>query len=119
MTQEGIAPAHDLKFATRKTPEATVIQCSGRISWETIALLQNAVQPLIPGCKILVLDLTQVDFIDSSGIGTLVKLWFSTKKAGGEFKVLKLNERIKDLFRISNLSKMLEGDQEYHKYLEM
>jgi len=117
MTQEATAPAHDLKFETRKTPEATIVTCVGKINWETSGLLQNVVQPLIPQSKRIVLDLTQVSFIDSSGIGTLVKLWVSTKRADCEFGVVNLNERIKDLFRISNISKMLEGDQEYHKYL--
>jgi len=50
-------------------------------------------------------------------MGTLVKLWISAKRADCELRVVKLNERIKDLLRISNLSKILEGDQEYHKYL--
>lgn len=117
MTQEATAPAHDLKFETRRTPEATIVVCSGKINWETTDLLQSVVKPLIPGAKRLVLDLTQVSFIDSSGIGALVKLWVSTKRVDCDFKVVNLNERIKDLFRISNLSKMLEGDQEYHKYL--
>jgi anti-sigma B factor antagonist len=118
MTQDATAPAHDLRFETRKTPEATIVACVGKINWETTALLQSTVQPLLPESKHFVLDLTQVNFIDSSGIGTLVKLWVSAKKAGSEFRVVNLSERIKDLFRISNLSKMLEGDQEYHKYLE-
>src|SRR5215472_4558455 len=117
MNQEAAAPAGDLKLDTHKSSDETTVLCVGRITSETSALLQSTVQPLIPESKRLVLDLTNVNYIDSSGIGALVRLWFSTKKAQHEFRVINSNERIKDILRISNLSKILEGDQEYHKYL--
>jgi anti-sigma B factor antagonist len=117
MTQEASAPAQDLKFETRITPEATIVLCTGKINSGTTTLLHSTVQPLIPGAKRVLLDLTNVSYVDSSGIGALVRLWFSTKRENCEFHVINLNDRIRDLFRISNLSKMLEGDQEYHKYL--
>ena len=118
MTQEGAARVQELSFETRKTDEATIVRCSGKLVSNTAMQLINEVQPLIPGAKRIVLDLTDVSYVDSSGMGSLVKLWISTKRANCEFGVVNLNERIKDLLRISNLSKMLEGDQEYHKYLQ-
>lgn len=117
MNQEGTARAHELNLETRKSPEGTTILCNGKITSDTYASLLSAIQPLIPETKRLVLDLTNVDYVDSSGMGALVRLWISTKRADCEFRVINLNERIKDLLRISNLSKILEGDQEYHKYL--
>jgi anti-anti-sigma factor len=117
MSQEAAAHAHELRFETHQTPEETTIVCSGKIMSDTSALLQSTVQPLISQTKRILLDLTHVDHMDSSGMGTLVKLWISAKRADCELRVVKLNERIKDLLRISNLSKILEGDQEYHKYL--
>ena len=118
MNQEASAPARDLKFETSKTDEETKIVCSGKIISDTSALLQSTVQPLIPGSKRLVLDLTDVSYVDSSGMGALVKLWISTKRADCDFKVINLNERIKDLLRVANLSKILEGDHEFHNYLQ-
>jgi anti-sigma B factor antagonist len=117
MTQDATAPAHDLSFERKQTPEETVIVCNGKIVSDTTTLLLNVVQPLIPQTKRIVLDLTSVSYVDSSGIGALVKLWISTKRANCELRVVNLNERIKDLLRISNLSKIFEGDHEYHKYL--
>lgn len=119
MNQEAAAPARDLKIETRKTPEETTVLCSGKITSETSAFLHSTVQPLIPGCKQLTLDLTEVSYVDSSGMGALVRLWIGTKRADCQFRVVNLNERIKDLLRISNLLKALEGDQEFHKYLGM
>jgi len=117
MTQDATAPAPELSFQTSKTAEETMVVCTGKIVSDTQALLLAEVQPLIPHTKRIVLDLTDVSYVDSSGMGALVRLWVSTKRAERDFRIINLNERIKDLLRISNLSKMLEGDQEYHKYL--
>jgi anti-sigma B factor antagonist len=118
MTQDAAARAHDLTFETRHTEAETTVVCAGKIISDTSPLLVSTVQPLIPGTKRLVLDLTNVSYVDSSGIGALVRLWVSTKKANCEFRVINLSERIKDLLRISNLSKILEGDHEFHNYLQ-
>jgi anti-sigma B factor antagonist len=117
MTQDATAPAHDLSFQTNKTAEETVVVCTGKIISETHDLLLAEVRPLIPETKRIVLDLTNVSYVDSSGMGALVQLWVRTKRENCEFRIINLNERIKDLLRISNLAKILEGDQEYHKYL--
>lgn len=117
MTQEGAARAHELNCEVHSTPEETTVVCTGKIISDTSAVLQETVQPLIPQTKRILLDLTNVEYMDSSGMGMLVKLWISTKRADCELKVIHLNERIKDLLRISNLSKILEGDREFHKYL--
>jgi anti-sigma B factor antagonist len=113
MTQDAAAPAQELKIDIRKTPTEIVFLCSGRITSATSALLKATVQPLIPETKRIVVDLTEVNYIDSSGIGGLVSLWVSTKRSNCEFKLINLSERIKELLRITNLSKVLEGDQDY------
>jgi anti-sigma B factor antagonist len=117
MTQDATAHAKELTFETHHTEGETAVVCTGKIISDTSALLVSTVQPLIPGTKRLVLDLTNVSYVDSSGMGALARLWVSTKKVDCEFKVINLNERIKDLLRISNLSKILEGDHEFHNYL--
>ncbi|MGC2853300.1 MAG: STAS domain-containing protein [Candidatus Acidiferrum sp.] len=118
MTQGAAARAHELTFEIRHTDGETTVVCIGKIISDTSPLLVGTVQPLIPGTKRLVLDLTNVSYVDSSGIGALIRLWVSTKKADCELKVINLNERIKDLLRVSNLSKILEGDHEFHNYLQ-
>jgi anti-sigma B factor antagonist len=117
MNQQAAARAQALTCDVHPTPEETTIVCAGKITSDTTAFLQETVQPLIPQTRRILFDLTSVEHMDSSGMGMLVKLWISTKRADCELKVINLNERIKDLLRISNLSKILEGDREYHKYL--
>jgi len=53
-----------------------------------------------------------VSYLDSSGLGTIVGLWVNAKKNNCDLKLIRLNDRIKELLRISNLG-TLEGDQEY------
>jgi anti-anti-sigma factor len=56
-----------------------------------------------------------VSYLDSSGLGSIVGLWVNAKKNHCDLKLIRLNDRIKDLLRISNLG-TLEGDQDYFGY---
>jgi anti-anti-sigma factor len=115
MSQE--AAAQELKLEIHRTDEETVVVCAGKINSNTHGLLHRAVKPLISGTKRIVLDLRNVSHVDSRGIGELVRLWISTKRENCELRVIHLSERIQELLRVSNLAKIFEGDQEYHKYL--
>src|SRR5271157_3572719 len=109
MTSESAAPAQDLKLETEKKPDAVVVRCEGRIVSSTSPLLQSTVRPLIAENKRVVLDLTGVSYLDSSGLGSIVGLWVNSKKNNCDLKLIRLNDRIKELLRISNLG-TLEGD---------
>jgi anti-anti-sigma factor len=113
MATDATAPAQELKIEIRKAPEEIVFLCTGRINSATSAELKSTVQPLISETKRIVVDLTGVNYIDSSGIGGLVSLWVSSKKAGCQLKLVNLSERLKELLRITNLTKVFEGDMEY------
>jgi anti-sigma B factor antagonist len=115
MTSESAAPAQELKLETEKRPDAVVVRCTGRIVSTTSPLLQNTVRPLIADNKRVALDLTNVSFLDSSGLGSIVGLWVNAKKNHCDLKLIRLNDRIKELLRISNLG-TLEGDQDYFGY---
>jgi len=117
MTTESAAPASDLKLETeKKSATEVVVRCSGRIVSGTTPLLQATIRPLIADHKALVMDLTNVTYLDSSGLGSIVGLWASGKKNKCDLKLIKLNDRIKELLRLSHLSSLLEGDQEYFGY---
>jgi anti-anti-sigma factor len=115
MTPESAAPAQELKLETEKKPDAVVVRCAGRIVSSTSPLLQTTVRPLIAENKRVVLDLTNVNYLDSSGLGTIVGLWVNAKKNHCDLKLIHLTDRIRELLRVSNLG-TLEGDQEYFGY---
>ena len=117
MTMESAAPAAELKLEPeKKGPTEIVVRCTGRIVSNTSPLLQATIRPLIADHKVVVLDLTNVSFLDSSGLGSIVGLWASGKRNKCDLKLIKLNDRIKELLRLSRLSEMLEGDQDYFGY---
>jgi anti-anti-sigma factor len=57
--------------------------------------------------KMLVLDITGLDYVDSSGIGTLVSSLTNVKKAGGELKIVGANPRIKRIFSMTGVDSMM------------
>lgn len=87
-------------------PVATVT-CHGRIVSETSAQLKEAVKPLIPLGGRIRLDLTDVAYMDSSGLGTLVGLNISALKEGYcRLELINLSPRVKELLSLSNLAQL-------------
>jgi anti-sigma B factor antagonist len=75
-------------------------------------MLQTAVRNLIPESKRVVLDLTDVTYMDSSGLGAIVGIYLSARRQKRELKLINLNQRVKELFRITNMAKIFEGHEE-------
>jgi anti-sigma B factor antagonist len=113
MSLTGAVPSPDLKIEVEKKPEETIVHCTGRITSGTSEMLKAVVRPLISEAKRVVLDLTNISFLDSSGLGTIVGFWVSAKKEKGQLKIVNANKRIIDLFLMSNLAPILEGHQEF------
>jgi anti-sigma B factor antagonist len=105
-------PVPELQLETVKTPEEIFVRCIGRITSTTTRMLQTEVRNCIPETNRVVLDLTDVSYMDSSGLGAIVGLYLSAKRQQRELKLINLNQRLKELFRITNLAKVFEGHEE-------
>ena len=94
-----------MKFKTRQVDGVTILDLSGRITLgEGSVTLRDAVQDaLSKGDKHILLNLGNVDYIDSSGIGELVSAFTSVKNSGGELKLLHLTKKVHDLLQITKL----------------
>jgi anti-sigma B factor antagonist len=112
MTSDSTAPAQELKLEMEKKPDKVLVRCAGRIVSSTAPHLQATVRPLIAENKIVVLDLTGVTYLDSSGLGSIVGLWVNAKKNHCDLKLIHLSDRIKELLHMTHLGS-LEGDQDY------
>jgi anti-sigma B factor antagonist len=97
-----------LKLETCKTPAAVTVRCFGRLVSDACQLLQDTVQALIPTTKCLVLDLDNVTFVDSSGLGAVVGLHVFAQNAGCQLKLIHLSPRIRELLKITSLLDVLE-----------
>jgi anti-sigma B factor antagonist len=100
-------PTSELTLIINKFPDEAIVQCGGRITSETSEKLRDTVKPLIAESKFIVLDLKNVSYLDSSGLGTIVGLSVSAKVAGSELKLIHLNERLKELFSLTRLGQFL------------
>jgi anti-anti-sigma factor len=103
-------PQAELTLKTEKNAEETSVHCSGRINSATSDLLQKTIRTLIPKTRHIVLDLSGVSYIDSSGLGAIVGIYLAVSRAGGELKVSNAQPRIRDLFQITKLSAVFEND---------
>jgi len=102
-------PLPELRLETVRTPEETLVRCSGRIISSTSGMLQARVRGLIPGANCIVLDLTDVSYMDSSGLGAMVSIYLSARRQQCQLKLINLNQRLKQLFRITKLAAVFEG----------
>ena len=90
---------------TRELGDVTVIDISGRISLgEGAGVIRDTVRELTTrGTKKILLNLAEVRYIDSSGIGELVSCFTSVSSAGGRLKLMNLTKRLKDLLQMTGL----------------
>ena len=94
-----------MKIKTRQVDGVTIMDCSGRITLgEGSVTLRDAVRDLLSkGSKQILLNLGDVTYIDSSGIGELVSAYTTVKNQGGDLKLLNLTKKVHDLLQITKL----------------
>lgn len=94
-----------MKSSSRKVDGVTIVDLSGRITLgEGSVVLRDTVKDLSSqGDKKILLNLGDVTYIDSSGIGELVSAYTSVRNAGGELKLLNLTKKVHDLLQITKL----------------
>jgi len=99
-----------MQTATRQVGGVTVLDISGRITLgEGNVILREIVRDLAEkGTKSIVLNLSEVQYIDSSGIGELVKAHTTIRKQGGQLKLTNLNKRVNDLLQVTRLSAVFD-----------
>jgi anti-sigma B factor antagonist len=98
-----------LELIARSVAGSSVISCSGRVVLgEESAKLRHLVKEAMSECNRIVLDFGGVTHIDSTGLGVLVGLYASARKAGGGIKLANLNPRLRDVLGITRLLTIFE-----------
>jgi anti-sigma B factor antagonist len=93
-----------LKLATSTKDGVLVVNCNGRIVFgEESSLLRESVKKAIAENNRVVLNLGEVSYIDSGGLGTLVALRTTAQNAGGMIKLANLTKRVGDLLQVTKL----------------
>jgi anti-sigma B factor antagonist len=98
-----------LRMSTRTMDGVLVIDCTGRIVFgEESAALRDKVKTALVQSPRVVLNLGEVSYIDSGGLGTLVSLYTSARNAGGALKLARLTDRVGDLLQVTKLVSIFE-----------
>jgi anti-sigma B factor antagonist len=94
-----------MKASSRQVNGIMIVDLSGRITLgEGSVILRETVRDLLgKGNKKILLNLGDVSYIDSSGIGELVSAYTTVRKEGGELKLLNLTKKVHDLLQITKL----------------
>lgn len=94
-----------LKIDTREVAHVAILDVKGRIVLgEEIGELRDAVRNLVAdGQKKIILNLADVDYLDSSGVGELVGCFTTVRNAGGELKLLNLSQKVHDVLHVTKL----------------
>jgi anti-sigma B factor antagonist len=99
-----------MEIAERTVSEVTVLDLKGKMTLgEGDELLKDKINSLLSqGKKKLVLNLEGVPYIDSAGLGEIVRTYTTVSRQGGSLKLLNLTKRIEDLLSITKLLTVFE-----------
>lgn len=94
-----------LSISTRELDGVTILDLSGRITLgEGSVQLRDAIRDLISkGVKHILLNLGDVNYIDSSGLGELVSAFTTAKNQNADVKLLSLTKKVKDVLQVTKL----------------
>ena len=94
---------NQLKLEIEQNGSVFLVHCRGRLVAGLCEDLYSRVREVMPGSTRIVLDLTELTFVDSMGLGTLVRLFVSCKHAGSCLELVNLGKQLRELLSITNL----------------
>jgi len=98
-----------MQTSTREVDDVIIVDLSGRLTLGEGVTLQNAIRDLaLKGNRKILLNLADINYIDSSGIGTLVTSYTTIRNRGGELKLVNLSKRAHDLLHIAKLHTLFD-----------
>lgn len=88
----------------RQTDSVSLVEVTGRLTFFESKALRDAIQGLLKqGHKNILLNLTALDYLDSSGIGELVRNYLDVVKKGGAMKVVGLAPKVEEILKVTQL----------------
>jgi anti-sigma B factor antagonist len=92
-----------LTFEIERDGDTAVVKCHGRLVAGATEELYQDVKHLLSQAKVVVVDLADLTYVDSMGLGTLVRLHSSARQLGCQFKLLHLGKQLRNLLKLTNL----------------
>jgi anti-sigma B factor antagonist len=92
-----------LNITSKIVDDVMVVDVSGELSRRASSLLNPLKELLADGRSKLILDLSALSYVDSSGLGQLISLWTSIGKRGGQLILLRPSPRVREQLEITKL----------------
>jgi len=96
-----------LRIEIEHLPDAALVRCHGELVAGVTDVLYREVRPLFPDVKRIILDLKELTYVDSSGLGTILRLYVSAKTAGCSLELANIGARVRQVLGITNLISVL------------
>jgi len=112
MAANPVPRPEELSLEPEKRESGTFVRATGRITSSTSASFENTLRDIVSHNQRVVLDLTNVDYIDSSGLGALVAVYMHASRTKCELELANPKTRVKDLFSRSGLASLFSRIQE-------
>lgn len=103
-----------LRIDIDRDGDTVVVRCGGKLVAGVNEYLYTDVRRLIPESKRIVLDLTELTYMDSRGLGTIIRLFVSARAAGCDLELVNVGERIRKLLGLTNLLSIFTVCGEHH-----
>jgi anti-sigma B factor antagonist len=99
----------NLKIDKRVVKGVTIMSCHGRVMFgEEATALRDSLKEALTKTPRIVLNLSDVTYIDSGGLGTLVGVYSSARSAGADIKLTGLGQRLRDVLQITKLATVFQ-----------
>ena len=103
-----------LRVDIDRSGDTAVVRCGGKLVAGVTDFLYTEVSRLIPESRRIVLDLTELSYMDSMGLGTIIRLYVSAKAAGCELELINIGARIRQLLGMTNVLSVFTACGEHH-----
>jgi anti-anti-sigma factor len=96
-----------LALTVERNGDTARVRCNGKLVYGVNDLFSSQVKQLIPECKRIVLDLKDCTHMDSTGLGTIVRLYVSAKSAGCALELMNIGPSVRNLLGVTHLISVL------------
>jgi anti-anti-sigma factor len=97
----------ELKIETETNGDETLVRCIGKMRHPGSEALRNIMAELLPESKRIVIDLGELTFLDSFGLGVLVSVYLSARRQDRALKLINVNPQAQQLLRLTNLTYLI------------
>jgi anti-sigma B factor antagonist len=109
-----VCPGYAMKLSieTRDVGKVTIVRCKGRlVAGGEVEALRTHIAHLLRDRRAIVLHLGEIVFIDSSGLGTMVRTLTSTRQVRGDLKLCDVPEHVRKVLQLSHLTKLFDSHE--------